>query len=251
MSKLAQINDEVLTSDDFVKFLKFTESFEDQMEKLLKDRLTVHAARKQGLEVPDEKIQERVDQIRRVQGLHRAKDTMEYLDRMGVSVEEFGNRIRDDLLKEEMVTEICNEQAIEAYFKLNSPQFDAVELRHIMVDSANKAKELIALLEEEPEEFEDMAREHSLSADTAKSGGDLGRCIRGTLDDEIEAKVFNASEGDILGPFGNESGLLFEIFRIDARVPAQLNDTTTESIHNIIYTEWLKAQAVEHRIDLT
>ncbi|MEH6579112.1 MAG: peptidylprolyl isomerase [Amphritea sp.] len=250
MMVIAKIDNEVITSDDFVKILKIKDTYEEHIEALLSDKLTVHAAKKHGLVVSDEEVQERADQFRRIQGLHRAKDTLDYLNDLGITIDEFEIYLSEALLKQKVVAEICSDDAINEYFRLNSPKFDVVEMRHIVVDAESKARELYALLEDEPEMFAELAHEHSLSADTAKEGGALGRLRRGTLPDEINAKAFNASRGEVLGPFASDDGLLYEIFQVEAFHPATLDDVTAREVHKLIYRQWLESRAQEHVIDV-
>jgi peptidylprolyl isomerase len=250
MSGLAKINDELITTEYFLQYLKFNDQFEEIMDKLLGDRITVHIARQQNISVSDEELQERIDQMRRVQGLHRAKDTLAFIESMGFTLEQFGDYIRDELLKAKMLDVVCSDEAISEYFKLNSPQFDTVELHHILVDSEGKARELIAMLEDEPDQFETLAMELSLSQDTAKSGGSLGSVMRGVLVEEVESKVFNASPGDIIGPYESADQLLYEIFRLDSKQKAELNTKTSEAIKTILRREWIQARLSEHRVEL-
>lgn len=249
MSELVKLNDELITSDYLIKYLKFNDQFEEMMEKVLSDRITVHIARQNNVTVSDQELQERIDQLRRVQGLHRAKDTLEYIESLGFTVDEFGDYIRDELLKAKMLDIVCSDEAVNDYFKLHSPQFDTLELRHILVDSEGKARELIAILEDDPDAFAEMAMELSISTDTAKSGGSLGTVMRGMLADEIEAKVFNASAGDIVGPYESGDGLTYEIFRVDDKQNAELNAKTTDAIKTILRRDWIQAKLGEHQIE--
>ena len=201
MSVLVKLNNEEITTDFLIKYLKINGQFQEIMDKLLSERITVHIARDKDLAVSDEEVQEHIDQVRRILGLHRAKDTLEYIDSLGFTVDEYGEYIRDDLLRNKMLNIVCSEENIEEYLKLNSPKFDTVQLRHILVTSEGQARELVALLEDDPDAFEEMAQEHSLAMDTARSGGSLGAVTRDMLSEELEAKVFNAADGDILGPF--------------------------------------------------
>lgn len=250
MSGLVKLNDELITTAHLLQYLKFNGEFEEIMEKFLSDRITVHIARQQNVTVSDDELQERIDQLRRVQGLHRAKDTLEYIEGMGFTVEEFSEHIRDEILKAKMLDIVCSEEKTDEYFKLNSPQYDTVELRHIIVASEGEARELAAMLEDDPDLFEQMATEHSLAADTAKSGGSLGSVMRGMLAEEIEAKVFNASAGDILGPYESADELTFEIFKVDAMQKAELNTKTKDSIVTTLKREWIKARLGEHSVEL-
>ncbi len=250
MMVLAKIDDEVISAEDFVRILRFRAEYEELIEPLLSDKLTVHAARKHGLSVSDEEVQERADQLRRLQGLHRARDMMDYLADLGLTIDEYAEYVRDGLLKQKMVAEVCSDQAIEEYFRLHSPRFDVVEIRHIVVDTEGKAQELYALLEDDPDSFPELALEHSLSSDTSKEGGALGRVNRGTLPDEVEARAFNARAGELLGPFESEDGLLYEIFQVTALHPAQLDASTRETVHKQVYRQWLENRTQEHMIEI-
>jgi peptidylprolyl isomerase len=108
---------------------------------------------------------------------------------------------------------------------------------------------MLSYLTDDPDSFEEMAREHS-EADTRDYGGRIGKVMRGSLQGDIEAKVFNAEEGALLGPFPSGDGSMFEIFRIDAKKPAQLDDETRSEIKRLLRDEWLLARAKEHRIEM-
>lgn len=248
MAAIARIDDKVIGTEEFLRTLKLTGQFEGLLEQFVRDRVTVLAAKKQGLRVSDEEIQERADQFRRVRGLHRAADMNRYLDALGVGLDEFETFVTDSLYQEKMMAAVCSERAVEEYFKLNSPKFDCIEVSHIVVDSEGKAKELLSYLSEDPESFGEMAREHSL-ADTREEGGAIGKVLRGSLKSEVEAKVFNAAVGDLLGPFASPDRSIFEIFAVNARHPARLDEETAVEVRRLLREQWLLARAHEHVIE--
>jgi len=249
MSELVRVNDEIITSDDFIKILKLTGRFDSLMDEIVKEKLTVHAARLGGIEASPEDIQERADQVRRIRGLHRSVDMNRYLDALGVSLDEFEAFIVEHILYDAMNTQVVSDEAIEEYFQLNSPKFDAIDVSHIVIESDGMAREILALLEDEPDMFEELAREHSIS-DTRNEGGHIGRVLRGALHGDVESKVFQADEGAVLGPFDIPGGSAFEIFRINAKQPASLNLETLDEIKRVIREEWLAARARESRIEI-
>jgi peptidylprolyl isomerase len=248
MGAILRIDDEIIGTEDFVRALKLTGQFESLIEQLVRDKLTVRAAKKQGIAVTADEVQERADQFRRVQGLHRAADMNNYLDALGVSLDEFEAFIIDSLYQEKMMAKVCNEQAVEAYFKLNSPRFDSIEVSHIVLDSEGKAKEMMSYLTDDPESFGEMAREHSL-ADTREHGGLIGKVMRGSLKTDIEAKVFNAAPGDLLGPFPSADRSFFEIFTVNAKHTATLDEEAGAEIRRLLREDWLAARAQEHIIE--
>ena len=248
MTAIVRIDEEVIDVDEFIRVLKLTGQFEGIVEQLVREKLTVHAARRQGLTLTPEEIQARADQFRRVQGLHRAADMNHYLDALGISLDEFERFITDSLYQEKMMARVCDDTAVETYFQLNSPKFDSIEVSHIVVDSEGKARELVSYLQDDPDAFADMAREHSI-ADTREQGGEIGKVLRGSLKSDIEAKVFNAEAGDLLGPFPAADRSFFEVFLVRAKHPARLDDEVAVEVRRRLREEWLMARAQEHVIE--
>jgi len=248
MTTVVKIDGEAIDVAEFLRTLKLTGQFEALREQFIRDRLAVLGARKAGMQVSQAEIQERADRFRQVRGLHRASDMNKYLDAVRISLEEFEAFITDTLYQEKMMSKVCNDQAVQAYFKLNSPKFDSIELSHIVLDSEAKAKEMIAVLREDPDSFDEMAREHSI-ADTRKAGGLIGKVLRGSLRSDIEAKVFNAGAGDLLGPFASGDRRTFEVFRVNAKRSARFDDDTATEVRRLLREEWLRARAQEHAIE--
>ena len=248
MTTILKIDGEAISVAELLQTLKLTGQFEGLIEQLVRDRITVRAARKQDVRVSDEEIQERADQFRRVRGLHRASDTNKYLDALGVSLDEFETFLRDGLCQEKMMERVCSDEAVRAFFKLNSPRFDSIEVSHIVLDSEGKAKEMISVLRDDPDSFEEMAREHSI-ADTRERGGLIGKVLRGSLRGDVEAKVFNAAAGELLGPFASSDRTTFEIFRVNTKHPAKLDDDTATEVRQLLREDWLRARAQEHVIE--
>lgn len=248
MNAIARIDDEVIDVNDFLRILKLTGQFASLVEQVVRDRLVVHAARRQGLAPAPEEVQERADQFRRVLGLHRAADTNRYLSSLGVSLDEFEAFITDSLYQEKMMEKVCDERAVEEYFRLNSPRFDSVEVRHMLLDGIGEAREMMSVLQDDPDSFEEMAREHSV-AETQAQGGVIGKVQRGMLRADIEAKVFNAAPGELLGPFPSADGARFEIFSVGSRHPARLDADTAAEVRRLLREQWLAARAQEHVIE--
>ncbi len=249
MSDIVKIDEETITTDSFIKLLKLNGRFEGLMEDILRDKLTIHAAKRAGISLSDDEVQERADQFRRAHGLQRASDTNDYFAGLGLTLDDFENFIVDTLYHEKITDKVCEPSAVEAYFQSNSPRFDSMVISHIVMDSEGGARELMSLLEEEDEDFAEMAREHSL-ADTRSSGGAIGKVMRGSLHPEVEAKVFNAEVGELLGPFPTGDGSNFEIFRIDDKRTAELDEETAVEIRRLLRDDWLAKKAREHRIEL-
>jgi peptidylprolyl isomerase len=248
MTTILKIDGQAISDAELLQTLKLTGQFEGLIEQLARDRITVLSAKKQGVRLSEADIQERADQFRRVRGLHRSADTNKYLDRLGVGLDEFEAFLTNGLYQEKVMQQVCSDEAVRAFFMLNSPRFDSIEVSHMVLDSEGKAKEMISVLRDDPDSFEEMAREHSI-ADTRVHGGLIGKVLRGALRGDVEAKVFNAAAGELLGPFAAADRTTFEIFRVNRKHPAKLDDDTATEVRRLLREDWLRARAQEHVIE--
>lgn len=249
MTDLVRINEEVITAESFVKALKLAGRFDTLMEEIVREKLTVHAARKAGIEVEPQEIQERANQIRRVRGLHRSVDMNRWMDQLGITLDDLERFIVDMLYYEKMQQNIATDTEVADYYALHSPEFDSIVVSHIIVDSEGKAKEILAIAEDEPDTFADLARDHSV-ADTATAGGYIGPVMRGNLQSDIEAKVFHAEPGEVLGPFPTGDGSHYEIFMINDKRTAELDESTADEIRRKLKEAWMVARAAENRVEM-
>ena len=85
----------------------------------------------------------------------------------------------------------------------------------------------------------------------SSAGGLIGKVLRGSLRPDVESKVFNGAAGDLLGPFASGDRTVFEIFRVNAKHPARLDDDTATEVRRLLREEWLRARAQEHAIEAT
>ena len=95
-------------------------------------------------------------------------------------------------------------------------RFQAPEERrasHILIDFGQgkdkakaKAEEIFKQVKADPKAFAEVAKKESADPGSAKEGGDLGWFTKGMMVPAFEDAVFNAKEGDIVGPVESEFG---------------------------------------------
>lgn len=250
MTTIARIDDKEITSDDLIRYLKIGNKFDQIVEDIITQEITATEAGRMGFTVADEEIQAESDNLRRVLGLHAAKETFEFLDSVGLSLEGFEDYLRDSLMRTKVLQKVCSEEAMKDFFDLHSPKFESVDVGQIIVDSEGKARELIAILEEDPDEFANMAKSFSIDPETAEKGGDIGTVVRGGLDGEVEAKIFNSAPKQPLGPFETEDGMFYEVYMVTKRHKPELDLTTQKMITKLLYEKWLDERLEEHRVEI-
>lgn len=248
MGELLRIDEEVVTEEEFIKNLKLTNEYQRLFDTFLKNKVTVHAAKKRGLEVSDEALQAAANDFRLSFGLHRSKDTHDWLKQMEITLDDFEKFIIEQTLRNMMIQEITSDDQIAAYFKLHAPKFDTVDVHQMITDSEDKAKEIVALLEEDPDSADELAEEFCSGDTTGTSSQKMTGIRRDRLADEISAKLFSAQEGEAVGPFYMGAEAYYEVLLVIGIHTAQLNADVRQQIGEAIYEEWVQSRFQEFKI---
>ncbi len=208
--------------------------------QLIDRELIALAARQQGVEVSTEELQE-VIQAHKTD--YPGDSFAAMLTERGLSLHAWQTELRQSLVMEKLLQEVVYagvvvaEEEVAAYYKENRADFDRpaqVRARQIVVADEAEGNKILGLLRQ-GEDFEAMARAHSLSPD-AEQGGDLGYFGRGQMPAEFDAVVFDLPPARLSGLVKSEYG--FHIFRVEEkRAAARLSQKdATQEIRRILET---------------
>ena len=217
------------------------------LRALIDDRLRQQAADKEGVSVPQDRIDERMGELAKNNGMS--------LDQFRDALKR--DRIEPGWLEDQIRTEIAWGILVNRKFRasiiITDADIDAAERRlqedagkteyriaeiFLSVDDPNdtetvreSADRLIEQLKK-GSDFAEMARQFSQSA-TASSGGALGWVSPGDLPSEIATAVQTLQPDTIAGPIRSEGG--FHILKLlDQRQVAQNGEETREQVSNRI-----------------
>lgn len=226
-----------ITPEEIVKSLALTGQLEAVCADLAKRKEVVKKANHLGIEATTDDIQQLSDSFRAVQGLHSATETMSFLDKNGLTVDDFEQFCEEAVLANILIEHLADERAIAEYFVNHRSEFDLARVSVIMVASENMANEVVMQVTEDGEDFHQLARECSMDEQTKHAGGYVGAVSRSMLPPEAAAKVFNTHTGDLVGPFENEG--MFQLLLVKDVRRAELDDETKEAIKERIFNEWV------------
>ncbi len=112
-----------------------------------------------------------------------------------------------------------SDEEIKDFYSKNLGEFaqpEQVRAHHILVDTEEKAKDLLERLGKN-EKFEDLAKAES-KCPSGKEGGDLGFFGKGQMVPEFDQVAQTAEIGKVVGPVKTQFG--FHLVRVDERKPA-------------------------------
>lgn len=234
--KIVYSND-TITPEEVIRFLVLTGQSDAVFSEIIKNKEVTKKANELKIRVSDDQLQQFADKFRTLRGLHSADDMIRFLENAGLSEEDFETFCETSLLATSLKEHLADEKKIEAYFVNNRSDFDCARVSIIVVGDENLANEIIIQVTEDGEDFHELARKHSMDEATKHSGGFVGTVSRRMFPSEIAAKVFNASPGDLLGPFQKDG--LFQLILVEEVIRAKLEEGIKEAIAERIFREWL------------
>ena len=122
-------------------------------------------------------------------------------------------RVEENVLKQYVINKILTsvkltEEEKKAFFEANKANFSnppSANAKHILVDTEEKANEILAQIKAGDVTFEDAAKANS-TCPSKDAGGDLGTFGRGQMVPEFENAVFNMNNGEVSGPVKTQFG---------------------------------------------
>ncbi len=133
-------------------------------------------------------------------------------------------------------------EEVKTYFMAHRDAFikpESAKASHILVDSEEKAKEILAEIKDGLD-FTEAAKKYS-SCPSASQGGDLGEFTRGRMVPEFEAATFAMQVGEISEPVKTQFG--YHIIKLDELLPEQ--PAKLEDIENQVTDQCLNAKRQE------
>ena len=130
--------------------------------------------------------------------------------------------IEKNVLKQYVINQILTSVQVtddekRTFFEANKANFSnppTANAKHILVDTEEKANEILAQIKSGEVTFEDAARAHS-TCPSKDQGGDLGTFGKGQMVPEFEAATFAMNVGDISEPVKTQFG--YHLIKLEAK----------------------------------
>src|SRR5688572_2991946 len=239
-----EVNGEEVSLYDVLKLAKLDGTLQ-LIEKGIDATLIQQAAGQRGIEVSDEELQLAADEYRAANSLYDAETTQTWLETNNLSYGDW-----ESVLEYQVTTlklrEALTARLVEQHFAEQRLSFDKAAISRLVLSDEGVARELRAQIIEDEADFHALAREYSIHAATRPAGGYAGLMERTEMEPALEAAVFGAQQGKVVGPIKTDDG--WELVKIERIYPAVLDDEVRETIKTVLFSEWLSQQRSKARI---
>jgi len=239
------VNDEVITQRELDRKLNpFYRDYQDRYEKevfqeklkemriqilqtLINDKLVISEAKRQGVEVPESEVQERLDQMK---SRYNSEDEFFLmLEEQGIGVKELEDNLKSSIMAKKLIDReigrkiVITPKEIYDYYEDNQESFTIppmVKVRTIFIKVTRDRDPKVAFRlinqilnrAKKGEDFAALAEEFSDGAQ-AENGGDMGYVSKGDMIKRIDDILFSLKAGQISEIIKTDIG--FHIFKVE------------------------------------
>jgi peptidyl-prolyl cis-trans isomerase C len=241
------------------------------MPQLVEIEIAKAYAEEHGITASEEEVNREIESIKdqiaqQAQGMGREQAFEQALQQAGLTEEQLRQQIREQLPIQKVQERVAggaepSQEEVERFYEQNkASQFTTPEqrcARHILFtkDQKEKAEEVKRQLEGGAD-FAQLAREFSQDPGSAQQGGDLGCVGQGETVASFDEALFNASEGEIVGPVETEFGYhLIEVTDVRPQstqpleeVESQIRDQLATDLQAQEFSAWLQKQKEQRNV---
>lgn len=230
-----------ISTSDIIHKLKLSCQIPEIVEAIATQAVINQAASVARIEVTEAELQEEGDKLRLEKKLATAKDTWGWLNRNHLSVQDFEELVRNNLISKKLASHLFAPQ-VEKFFYENRINYEAAVTYEVILEDRDLALELFYAFEEGEITFSEIARLYVQDPELRRAGGYQGVRHREDFRPEVAAAVFAATPLQILKPITSPKGIY--LIWVEEIIQPELEEDLRQKIINELFTDWLKAKTV-------
>ncbi|WP_416212546.1 peptidylprolyl isomerase [Nostoc sp. ChiQUE01b] len=228
------------TNEDVIAYLRRSHKIAEITVLAERDALVLSLCEQFDITISDEELQAAGDTFRLEHKLLGASETLAWLQKQQISVEDWTQGFRVALLTNKLKEHLFGD-SVDSHYLSNRNHYKRVALSQILVSDLTDALKIIYTIREENASFCALALEHSKGKQSRDNGGFVGIRFLSELMPEIAQVIALAKEGEVIEPVQTKLG--YHILRIEKWFPAELSEIR-EQVLETLFQAWLKAGSV-------
>ena len=225
------------TNEDVIAYLRRSHKIAEVAALAECDALVLNICEQLGLTISDEELQAAGDAFRLEHKLLGASETLAWLQKQRITVEDWTQGIRVALLTNKLKEHLFGD-TVDAHYLSNRNDYKRVALSQILVGDLIEARKVTYVIREENASFCALALEHSKGKQSKENGGFVGVRFLSELMPEIAQGISEAKEGEVIEPIQTKLG--YHILKIEKWFPTELSESVREEILESLFQAWLR-----------
>jgi parvulin-like peptidyl-prolyl isomerase len=236
-----------ISSEDILHQVKLSYQIPSVIEEIVTRKIIADAAAEAGIKVETEELQKAADNIRIMRKLKSANDTWAWLQKHGLSLDDFEEVIYNNVLSEKLAQHLLADK-VEPFFVEHQLDYAGVVMYEVVLDDEDLAMELFYGIQEGEMSFYEVAHQYIQDTELRRKGGYRGIVHRREMKPEISAAVFAATPPQILKPIVTSKGV--NLIFVEELIQPQLDKTLAYKIGADLFSEWLKQQTEQVELNV-
>ncbi len=214
------------------------------LEFLIRGNWIEQESSKQKVSVTDKDVQKQIDAAVK-QAFPNASDFTKFLQRSGLTEADVFYQQRNQLLQQKLTQKVTKAETkvtdaeIAAYYEKNKSRFATPErrnLRIVLTKAEAQAKQAKAALQS-GQSWQAVAKQYSIDQASKSQGGVLTGVAKGQQEKALDAAIFEADKGKLVGPVKTQFGYyILEVSKVTPAKQQSLEDSKA-SIKQILTSE--------------
>jgi parvulin-like peptidyl-prolyl isomerase len=233
-----------ISPEDILHQAKLTCQIPSLIEGIITRKIIVSTAEEAGIKVEIEELQKAADQFRLMNKLRSTDDTLVWLQKHSLSLDDFEELVYINLIAGKLVQHLFGDK-IEAFFVEHQLDYAGAVIYEVILDDEDLAMELFYAIKEGEMSFPEVAHQYILDTELRRAGGYRGIVRRQEMKPEISAAVFAATPHQVLKPVATSLGV--HLILVEEIIQPQLDEKLRLKIGSDLFSQWLrpKVQQVE------
>lgn len=228
--------DRSISSEEIIRHLKLSRQMPDILQDITNQKIIEKTAIEQKVTVSEKELQQAADRFRLENNLFTSKDTLKWLEKHSLSVEEFEESIKTSALSTKLAQHLFSDR-VEAYFYEHQANYTRAVIYEIVLTDFNLAMELFFGIQEQEFSFWELAHEYVQDDELRRCGGYPGIMTRNQLKPEVSAAVFAANPPQILKPIAIDK--YTHLIYVEEIIQPKLDRQLSYEIITQLFNNWL------------
>lgn len=234
-----------ISSEDILYQVKISCQIPNLIEAIASRKIIHDVAKKEGIKVEIEELQQAADNIRLANHLLKAEDTWTWLNKHHLVIEDLEEIAKTNLLSKKLAMHLFADK-VEPFFYQNELNYTGAVTYEVVLDDEDVALELFYCLQEGEISFSEVARQYIEHPEMRRAGGYQGMRRRQDFRAEIAAAVFAAQPPQIIKPIVTAKGV--HLIWVEEIIQPTLDEQLRTKIMGDLFAAWLKQQVTKLEI---